>query len=318
MSLGDYVQYAAHEDAFRLKGVELWIPTDEQIAKMRAKAPDMPVHVSMKVTWEPLAYRKFIGDDEIKEEVDYIRLTKGKGLSAGDEATALAVVRAGGFPAIPAGVRLNAPDPKKADPDKQPQAFQRFYVAAGRAGIVIDVDADGSVTGTPGQLFSKQVGKIFSCRNGAESFPTVNADPVTGETKTGKDFWNWEDTKSVFMRVPMKELTDFVQPEQIPERRYERKEESDGLGTVGTTTTAAPAALSTDDLRNAIALLGIGGKTVSVVNASATSLVVSNISKAPAVLGAGEVNRAAQSGKFVDWLVEQGVVTVQDGVVNLG
>ena len=318
MSLGDYVQYAAHEDTFRLKGIELWVPTDEQIAKSRAKAPDMPVHVSMKVTWEPLTYRKFIGDDEIKEEVDYIRVTKGKGLSAGDEATAIATVRAGGFPAIPSGVRLNAPDPRKADPDKQPQPFQRFYVAAGRAGIVIDVDADGSVTGKPGQLYSKQVGKIFSCRNGAEDFPTVNTDPVTGEALSGKDFWNWSDTKSVFMRVPMKELTDFAQPEQIPERRYERKEETDGEGTVGTTTTAAPAALSTDDLRAAVSLLGISGKTVSVVNASATSLVVSNISKAPAVLGAGEVNRAAQSGKFVDWLVEQGVVTVQDGVVNVG
>lgn len=318
MSLGDYVQRAAHEDTFRLKGIELWVPTDEQLAKGREKFPEGYAHVSLKVTWEPLTYRKFIGEDEIKEEVDYIRVTKGKGLSVGDEAATLAIVRAGGFPAIPADVRLNAPDPRKADPDKQPQAFQRFYVAAGRAGIVIDVDDDGTVTGKPGQLYTKQVGKIFSCRNGSEDFPTVNVDPVTGLALQGKDFWNWEDTRSVFMRVPMKEVTDFAQPEQVPERRYERKEEAEGAGTVGVTTTAAPAALSVDSLRAAVGLLGISGKTVSVVNASATSLVVSNIAKAPAVLGAGEVNRAAQSGKFVDWLVEQGVATVQDGVVNVG
>ena len=287
------------------------MPTDEQTAKARAKYPEIPVHASMKVTWEPLSYRKFIGEDEIKEEVDYIRVTKGKGLSAGDEATMVERVRQGGFPAIPSDVRLNAPDPKKADPDKQAQPFPRFYVAAGKAGISIDVDEDGTVTGTPGQLYSKDVGKIFACRNGAEEFPTVN------DGATGKDFWNWDDTKSVFMRIPLREVTDFAQPEQIPERRYERKDDSEGGGAPGVTTTAAPAALDTASLREAVSLLGLDGKTVSVVNASATALVVSNIAKAPAVLGAGEVNRAAQSGKFVDWLTEQGVISVEDGKVVL-
>lgn len=317
MSLGDYIQRAPHEDTFRLKGVELWVPTDEQIAKARAKAPDMPVHVSLKVTYEPLTYRKYIGEDEIREETDYIRVTKGRGLSAGNEQYALQLVRDGGFPAIPADVRIQVPDPKRADADKQENAFKRFYVAAAKAGITLDVDADGSTTGHPGQIYTKQVGNIYACRNGAEQFPTVNTGP-DGQPLSGKDFWNWSDTRSVFMRVPLREVNDFVQPEQIPERRYDRREDSgDGASSAPVTTTTAAAPVTSEALRAAVALLGIEGKTAGVINASAAALVASNIAKAPAVLGASVVNQAAMSGKFVDYLADQGVVAVQDGKVVL-
>lgn len=317
MSLGDYVQQAAHEDTFRLKSIELSVPTDEQLAKARLKAPDLPAHVSMKVTYQPLTYRKFIGDEEVTEESDYIRVTKGRGLSNGNEAYALQLVRDGGFPAIPADVRISVPDPKRADADKMENAFKRFYVAAGKSGIVIDVDADGSVTGNPGQLYTKQAGKIYACRNGAEQFPTVNTGP-DGTPLTGKDFWNWNDTRSTFMRVPLREIVDFAQPEVIPEKRYDRREESsEGGGSAITMVNTSPQGVDPASLRQAIGQLGIEGKTVSVVNASATALVASNIAAAPAVLGASVVNQAAQSGKFVDYLVEQGVVSVADGKVAL-
>ena len=308
MSLSDYIQQAAPEDVFRLKAVELWVPTDEQIAKMRANNPDIPVHVSLKVSWEPMTYRKLIGDELIPEEVDYIRVTKGKGLSDGNEYENVQRVRAGGFPAIPADARMKVPDYAKAVVEKQEREFPRFYVSAGKAGLVIDVDEDGSKTGTPGGVYSPQVGKIYLCQTRNE-YPTVNQG--AGGSFGG---WNWDETKTSFVRVPLREVTDFVQPEQLPERRYERKENSP-VAAVTTTTAAAP--VSTGDLRSAVALLGIEGKTVSVVNASAASLVASNISKAPAVLGSGDVNRAAISGRFVDYLAEQGVVEMQDGKVVL-
>ena len=305
------MQAAAHEDIYRLKSISLYIPTDEQIAKARAKSPDVPVAVSARVAWEPLTYRKTIGGDVVQEEVDYMRLTTGRGLSTGNEAENIAKARAAGLPGIDSSVRMRLPNPKTANPDKMEQEFKRFYVSAGKAGLVIDVDEDGSITGQPGQLYSKQVGKIYACQSPTQ-FPTVNS------TADGKfDSWNWDDTKSSFVRIPVREVTDFVQPEQIPTRAYERREGSDEAQTPGNTTTAAPAAVTPADLKAAVAQLGLAGKTVSVVNASATSVVASNIAKNPTVLGSTAVAKAAQSGKFVDWLASEGVVMVEDGKVVL-
>ena len=288
------------------------MPTDEQIAKMRAKNPEIPVHVSVKIVWEPLEYRKFIGDDLIAEEVDYLRVTTGKGLSAGDEQANVQRVRDGGFPAIPADSRMKVPDPKRADPAKMEQEFKRFYVAGGKVGLILDVDEDGTKTGKPGQLFSPAVGKIYACTT-PNDYPTVK-----DSTDGGFGGWDWDNTKTGFARIPVREVTDFVQPETIPERRYERREGSeDGGGAPGVTTTAAPAALDSESIKAAVALLGIEGKTVSVVNASAAALVASNIAKAPQVLGASSVNQAAMSGKFVDFLVSNGAVSVVDGKVVL-
>ena len=76
--------------------------------------------------------------------------------------------------------------------------------------------------------------------------------------------------------------------------------------------------MSVDDIKAAFEAIGISGKPVAVLNAQGTGLVSANISKAPAVFGNKEVMQAAQSGKLVEFLVEKGVATVNDGVVNVG
>lgn len=299
MSLTDQLTRAPREDVFELASVQLWIPTDEQLAKSRARFENAKAHAQLRVAWKPKTYQKFIGDDEVTEEVDYFRMTKGDGIPEG----LLESIREAGYTAIPNGILLTLPASKKADPDKQTSEFQRFMLSAAKAGIVIDIDDNG-------QFFSPQVGKLYRCRDGAEEFPKPNI-----ENNQFKG-WDWDDPRLSFMRVPIAEVTDFEQPAELAQRRYERKETAEAGE--ATTTTSAPAELGSADITAAFASIGIGGKPVAVVNASAVSLVVSNVAKFPAVFGAKEVQAAAQSGKLVDYLVERGAATVIDGVVNVG
>ena len=300
MSLTDQLTRAPREDVFELASVQLWIPTDEQLAKSRARFENAKAHAQLRVAWKPKTYQKFIGDDEVTEEVDYFRMTKGDGIPEG----LLESIREAGYTAIPNGILLTLPASKKADPDKQTSAFQRFMVAAGRAGLVIDVDENG-------QFFSPQVGKLFRCRDGAEEFPTPSTNAA------GRFEWDWSEPRTTFMRVPLALVTDFVQPEELAQRRYARKEENGEAG-VAVTTSSAPSPLDGAAIADAFKLIGISGKPVAVVNATGVSLVSANIVKAPAVFGAKEVQQAAQSGKLVDYLVEKGAATVEDGAVVIG
>lgn len=311
MDLQSATERAIQEDVFRLAGVSLWIPTDEQIAKSRQNYPDLPVQVSLRVEWEPMTYHKRFNDDPNPvNEVDFIQLTKGRGLSAGDEAATLAFVRESGFLGIPAAVRQAAPR-KGANLEKQTNPYARFMAGAALAGIVLSVDEDGSVTGQTGGIYSKQVGGIYSCRAGAEAFPGViqKADGSFGG-------WDWDNTRDKWMRVPVKQANDFVQPDEIPERHYVINNEG-GQGTAVTSGSSQVAALTAEDILAAVRQLGIDNQPVGVVNASAIGIVASKTALAPAVLGSGEFVTAASGGSFVDYLATKGAVSVESGVVHV-
>lgn len=301
MALTDRLTREPRSDVYELAGVELFIPTDEQLEKARAKSREngydneLPASVSIAVRWKPKTYQKFIGDDEVTEEVDYYRLTNSQGLT--DEQ--LQMVREAGFNAIPEDRMYKLPANKKADINRQPRDVQRLLLAADRVGIVIDVDEQGN-------LFSPQVGKLYECLEGPHDMPTWDNEARR---------WDYDDPKQAFFRLPVREATDFVQPEELAVRRYERREEASAPAQ---TTTSAAAPVTPEELREAFAAIGIDGKPVGVINAQGVSLVASNVSKNPAVFGSKDVNQAAQSGKLVEFLVEQGVATNDEGTVRIG
>lgn len=295
MSLTDRLTREARSDVYELSRVFLFIPTDEQLAKSREKYPDIKASVSIGVAWKPKTYKKFIGDDEITEEVDYFRLTNSKGLS--DEQ--LELVREAGFEAIPQDAMYKLPSNKKADINRQPRDVQRLLLAAARAGIDIDVDDTGN-------LHSPQVGKLYECLEGPHDMPTWD-----NESRR----WDFDDPKQAFFRLPVKEATDFVQPDELAVRRYERK--ADDEGGEAATTTSAPTDVSAEDIKAAFSAAGISGKSAAIINAQASGIVASNVGSNPAVFGNKEVMQAAQSGKLVDYLVEKGVAEVAEGNVQI-
>lgn len=302
MALYDISKRESNEDVFRLVGVELYIPTDEQLAKARAKYADIKGSVSLKVRWQPMTYRKYIGDEEVTEEVDYIKMTKGSGI----DDSALPLIREAGINAVPSNVIIALPqNPAKADPDKQAQEYPRFMVAATKAGIIIDVNDDGTLT-------SPQIGQLFRCRSGFEEFPTPSEDA------NGRFKWDWEDTRSTFMRVPVAPAKDFVQPDELREFRYERKEAAEGgAGASGAaTTTASAGAVSADDIAAGVRALGINGLQASMVNQNALAIVSSQVA---AHRSLATLVAAAQANALVDELVKRGLVEVSaEGVINVG
>lgn len=301
MALYDISKREASEDVFRLAGVELYVPTDEQLAKARAKYADIKGSVSLKVRWQPMTYRKYIGDEEVTEEVDYIKMTKSSGIA--DDA--LPIIRDAGINAVPSNVIIALPtNPAKADPDKQTQEYPRFMVAATKAGIIIDVNDDGTLT-------SPQIGQLFRCRNGFEEFPTPSEDA------NGRFKWDWEDTRSTFMRVPLAPAKDFVQPDELREFRYERKEAEEGGAAGGAaTTTASAGAVSADDIAAGVRALGINGLQASMVNQNALAIVSSQVA---AHRSLATLVAAAQANTLVDELAKRGLVEVSaEGIITVG
>ena len=311
MSGGLYTANAqeAREDFLRLKGVELSVPTDEQLAKMRADNPDIPAHIQMVVTWEPLSYR-IEGGKYGNQEADYIRMSKGDGLSkleSVSEQEALANIRAGGYPAVPSAALIKlARGLEKKDPAKMTRPYERFMVAAAKLGIHLDIDLDGSKTGKPGSLYSNDVGKVFKCTAGFEEFPTP------GENEKGQFRWNWDETTSRFMRIPVARADDYVQPEEVPVRVIESSDDGEKVQAAA----AAQTVDTSDALRNAISVMGLVGTDVESAKSTAKGVALRSISKAP-VLGSAEVMAALNAGTFIEYAEGKGVITTAGGVIEL-
>ena len=288
MSLYDLSKREATEDVFELAGVDLVVTTDEQLAKARSKVAEINGSIQLKLTWKPKTYRKWIGDDEVTEETDYIKMTKSNAV----EDAALPLLREAGLRAVNKGMIIALPqNPVKADPDKQPQEYSRFMVAAARAGIVIEGTPEGGVT-------SPQIGKLFRCRNGFEEFPSP------GESPKGGFMWDWEDTRSTFMRIPITEVTDFVQPDELREYRYERAAD-DASGAATTTTSAGP--VTDEDVVAALRAIGINGKQASLIDSNGLAVVSSRVAEFRAL---ATLVPAAQTGGLVAELVNRGFATV--------
>ena len=186
----------------------------------------------------------------------------------------------------------------KAQIDKQEMPYSRFMVAAVKAGLLLDPTDDGGVT-------SKQVDQLFRCRVGYEEFPTVN------EGGKGKDFWNWDDTRGTYLRIPLALVTDFVQPAEADMRefRYERKDESDEGGAAATTTTSGTA-VTDNDVKAALRAIGISGKPAMMINANALAIVTAQVGTHRAL---ATLIEDAQSNDFTAALVDKGLATVEDG-----
>jgi hypothetical protein len=295
----------AKKDTYKLLGVHLDIPTDEMLAKWKENGSEFEgVPVSLAVEWEPQSYR-IEGGQFGNKEFDRIRLTKSGGVSP----EGLANVRAGGYPAIPQSAMYKYPaNPAKANPAKQAFPIQRFMVMAAKAGIDLSIDNDGSVTGKPGELYSKDAGKLFECTSGYEDFPTwVETDKGVKP--------DWEDTKAVYMRLPIARVENFVAPAELPVRHIEAREDSGNTGGAAVSAVSSGGAVdSTGLLKAAVEKIGIVGKTVEEVNEGAMGFVARNLAVAP-VLGTTEVANAARGKQLVEYLVNKGVVSVTDGVV---
>ena len=300
----------AKKDTYRLLGVRLDVPTDEIIQKWQAKREDGStvdsVPISLGVEWEPLSY-KIEGSEFGNKEFDRVRLTKSGGVSL----DALAAIRAGGYLAIPQASLYKTPNnPAKANPAKQAFEIQRLLVAFAKCGIDLSIDENGSVTGKPGEIYTKDAGQIFECSAGFEEFPTWEEDKKDGRVKA-----NWEETKQTYMRLPLARVKDYVQPENVPVRHIERRDDDGGSGTAATVSGGGSGnADVTELLRTAVEKIGIVGKTVDEVNSSAMSLVARNLATSP-VLGTSEIANAARGGKFVEVLFSKDAIGIADGVV---
>lgn len=289
---------------YRLKGVALSVPDDERIADIRSENDEYRVPAHLVITWEPLSYR-VEGGIYGNEERKYIPITKAGGLTDLDnltEAEALEAVRAGGYPAIPskALIKLDSGLERK-DPARQPQQYSRTMCAALKSGMHVGIDKDGSVTGQPGNFYSKDVGKVFRCTNGPEDMPRP------GTNEKGRFFWDWDDTYSKFMILPREELTNYVQPEDVPVRVIESQETTSAGFSGG-------GEVSGNQLSAAVVVMGLSGSTVEDVNGAAPSLIAANVANFPD-LQSTEVATAAASGTFVEYLESIGALSVEDGVI---
>lgn len=295
----------AKKDTYKLVGVSLNVPTAEQIAKMREKNPEYTgIPVSLLVEWEPMTYR-IEGGTHGNKESDYVRLTKGAGVTE----DAVAGIRAGGYPAIPSSAMYKTPAaPEKKDPSKQQFPIQRFLVAAARVGLNLSIDNDGSKTGTPGAIFTTDAGQLFECTSGYEDFPTW-AEDSTGRVKP-----DWENPSQRYMRLPIARVKDFVAPEVMPVRHIEARDEGGEAGGAATSAVSSGATDIVALLKAAVTKIGIVGQTPTEVNEKAMNLVARNLGTNP-VLGTTEVANAARNKQLVEFLVGKGVVDVSSGTV---
>lgn len=293
MSLYDISKRDVAEDVFRLNGVEFVVSSDEQLAKARVNYPNIKGSIQLKVSWTPMTYRKFIGDEQVTEETDYIRMNKS---SAIDD-SALPLLREAGMNAVAASMLISLPkNPMKADLDKQEQEYQRFMVGAAKAGITFNKTDDG-------KLVTPQAGQLFRCRSGFEEYPTP------GEDAKGNFKWDWDNTRSTFMRIPVALVTDFVEPADDEKREFRYERQSSGESAT-TTTSGQGAGFDAGDIVSALAQLGINGKPASMIDANALQLVTARLAELPAL---GTLVAAATSGTLVEKLRESGYVTVVDG-----
>jgi hypothetical protein len=285
------------EDYARLAGVELSVPTDEQIARMREDNPSIPVHVSLKITWVPLSYRIMRGSEVQEEETDYIRITKGSGLSGDDgpgsefESQTVENVRQVGWAAIPAAALISVPKGKNT---KRP--FERWMKRAQEAGVHLDIDPSS------GQLVSNDLGQVFKLTAGMDTFPTWDPDKGQRGGWTNPD--NGENGIDRYMRYPVTKAPAYVAPEadQLPVvHREPRAQEA-------ATTAGGASGPSNDMLAAVVEGLELADMGLEVLNSSKMVGITSKAIAQFPVLASGEVAQAVADNRFGDYLAERGLL----------
>lgn len=260
------------------------LPSYLRLLNIEQLAPkDDDTRVTLAVTWEPVSYRI-----EGAENVEIVRLPLTFRLS--DEQ--IAAYTEQGIMGLPHGGRENriAVDSRSKD-GKERFPFERWRRAFKAAGFPVVVRG--------GQTTTDGIGHIFECETYMDSFPAGN---------------NEEYTK--YMVYPRKTADDYVAPEELPVRIREARVFEGGEAVSAVSNGSTPAGPSASQLGDALVAAGIIGKPITAF-ADVTSQItacVSAMTVAP-ILGTAEVQSAAQQGKLIDYVVEKGAATVDNGVL---
>ena len=289
----------------RLLGLELAVPTDEQLEKARATSrargnsnPPAP-RASLRITWEPLSYEMRGHNGNVV--TDYIDV------SFGLEPDDLARIRTNGWLGIPDRKLIRVDE--KTTAAGQTREWPRYRLQT-RDILHIDIDVDGSVTGKVGQPFSKDIGRVFHITEGYDSFPRNVQNPATKMWSVDKD-----NPRSSFMRYPVEAADDYVAPAEVPVRIP--RNASTEAGAVETTTNVNT--LTTNSLRAAVEASGMIGMEASKLTGAMRqiSFLASHMEDddTTLVFGTGELNEAANGGELLTYLETKGALSIADGVI---
>ena len=288
-------------DRLRLLGITVTVPTDEQIAKARAKAgDDLPIRARLEFELEPLTYR--LDGGQYTTERGYVDITKSKmGLTQQE----IEDVRTRGILGVPAQKMLDMRVDTKRPVEKYNLPIQRFMWYAKKAGVsllVSGTDKEVPATVSLGQVWSSAVGKVIVVKYGRDEFPSNN----DGDTY-GRWLYYFIALDPDFVALPENEReVRIIKPRDT--------EESAGEA-VTATTSSGP---TTEVLRAAALTAGIVGRNTADIGDEnrQISLVNRAINNGAPVFGHPEVLAAAESGTLVAYLVDKGAVSVDaDGTI---
>lgn len=314
-SLYDASEQQAKREVERLKSITLSVPTDEDIARIRAEDDSRPIHIALEVVTEPLSYR-IEGGRYGNENHDFIRITKGLGLGGVegvDETELLIRVRELGWNAIPTSIMVKIPKGTKS-PEQCTYQFQRWMLNARKAKVGIEIDE------STGEVSTASAGTAFEMLSGSDSFPLwLRQDNDEGIEVKGFGRWSkparGEPATDRFMRYFDVAATDYVIPENVPVQVREVPTEG-----VAASAVASPTGVATVDpamLKTAAEVLGLDGtKFADLSKSNMLAKTVQATREAP-ILGTAEVQQAVRDKKFGEYLVDHGVISDVDGKVVL-
>lgn len=305
MSLAGDTLQTLKEDRYRLLGLSVIVPTDDQLERAREKAgPDLPARARIMIELEPLSYRLDTDDGSEIEQVErgYIDVTKSRaGLTASD----LVAVREQGWFGVPGEKRLTLPrNLAKRNPDSLNTPYQRFMRYAGEADV--DVLVQGSDDGVPaeipsGQFWTPSVGKVYAVKHGFDDFPA-------GDGSYSRYVYYLMEEDATFVADPLNE-----RDVRVVKRSLAEGGEKDAV------TTSQNTGPSTEQLRAAAEKVGIVGGNVSDFESAAqqVSVTMRGVELGAPILGAGEVAEAASEGRLLEYLAEAGAIGIaDDGTIN--
>ena len=302
--LDDMIKIKDKEEVLRLVSVELSVLTEEQITKARATAAQNGTTVpepraSLHIVWEPLSYT-FKGPNGNVAH-DYIPVSFGIPFDQVER------VRQIGWLGIPDNklIRVN----EKVGAEAQSREWARWRLRT-KDILHLDIDEQGLVTGKIGQVFSNSIGRVFRVTEGNDYFPR-NVQ-INGEWKKA------DEPRSAYMRYPVEDVTDtYVQPTDVP-IRLPRVVAAD------TTTAGTEPVSKTVDfgrLRTAFEEAGLFGTPASDFSSMVKQVNFLSRhmgdSENTLVLGTAELNGKANDGALLDYLIEKGIVTLDDeGIIR--
>lgn len=289
------------EEYLRLKGVELVVPTEDQLDKARATSlkngTNLPApRASIKLTWEPLSYNmRGVNGNTVDQYI---------AVSFGLEPEDLARVRTNGWLGIPDRKLIRVDE--KVDALTQDREWPRFRLLT-KDIMHLDIDVDGSITGKVGQPYSTSVGHVFKCTEGSDAFARNEQNPITKQWSK-----NFKDPRKAYMRYPIELDNSYVAPADVPIRIP--RDTSSEAGAV--LTEAMATGITSDVLRKAVVASGmVGMKATDFASATKQiSFVATHMedSDETLVFGTGEVSEAANEGELVGYLKSKGAVEVTD------